>query len=93
MKRGTLTCGNKENSSAEDDVVSTPVKLTGSYTQASQEQQAHAHDGEDTGGSHGTCGHTLKKEISEKTNNKYVEWRLHLTDSRVKTIFIFFGLK
>lgn len=77
MKRDTLTCGNKENSSAEDDVVSTPVKLTGSYTQASQEQQAHAHDGEDTGGSHCTCGHTLKKEIYQKkqtTNMLSEDW-------------------
>lgn len=38
--------------------MSAPVKLTGSHTEAPQEQKAHAHDREDTGGTHSTCTHT-----------------------------------
>lgn len=57
----TLTCGDKEDACTEDDVVSAPVKLTSSHTEPPQEQQTHAHDGEDTGGTHSTCAHTNMK--------------------------------
>lgn len=58
----TFTCGDEEDPCTEDDVVSAPVKLTGSYTEPTQEQQTHAHDGEDAGGTDSTCTH--KYELS-----------------------------
>lgn len=53
-----LTCRDEENTRAEDDIVSAPVKLTGGNTQPPQEQQTHAHDGEDTGGTDSTFTQT-----------------------------------
>lgn len=70
----TLTCGDKEDSCTEDDVVSAPVKLTGGHTEAPQEQQTHTHDGEDTGGTHSPWTHTRTKP----TDLKMVHFRLHI---------------
>lgn len=61
----TLTCGDEENACAQDDVVSAPVKLTGGDAQPSQEEQAHAHDGEDAGGAHSTFAQTHKQGTGE----------------------------
>lgn len=58
----TLTCGDEENACAQDDVVSAPVKLTGGDAQPSQEEQAHAHDGEDAGGAHSTFTQTQSRQ-------------------------------
>ncbi len=52
----SLTSRDKEDSSTEDDIVSAPVKLTGSHTQTSHEQKPNAHDGEDAGRSHCSWG-------------------------------------
>lgn len=49
-----LTCRHEEDPCAEDDVVAWLVELTGSYTQASHEEQDDTEDGEDAGGSNRT---------------------------------------
>lgn len=41
--------------------MSAPVKLTGGDAQPSQEEQSHAHDGEDAGGAHSTFTHKHKQ--------------------------------
>lgn len=53
-KEEKLTCRHEEDSSAEDDVVSGLVELTGGDTKAAHEEQDDAEDGEDAGGSNGT---------------------------------------
>lgn len=60
-----LTCRHKEDPCAEDDVVAWLVELTGSYTQASHEEQDDAEDGEDAGGSHRTW-----KSVEDGGNDK-----------------------
>lgn len=57
-----LTCRDEEDSCTEDDIVSAPVKLTGSYTESPQEQQTYTHDGKYTGGSHSTCTQKHREE-------------------------------
>ena len=54
VKVWALTWRDEEDACAEDDVMAAPVELTGGYTQAPHEQEAHTHDGEDTRGSDGT---------------------------------------
>lgn len=49
-----LTCRDKEDPCAEDDIMATAVELTGCHTEAPHEEQTHTHYGEDTGGPHGT---------------------------------------
>lgn len=48
-----LTCRHEEDACAKDDIVAGLVELTGSYTQATHEEQDDAEDGEDTRRSHG----------------------------------------
>lgn len=53
-----LTCRHKKDPCAENNVVAWLVELTGSYTQASHEEQDDAENGEDTGRSNSTwTGH------------------------------------
>lgn len=47
-----LTCRDKEDASAEDHIVARFVKLTGCYTQTSEEQQSYAEDGKEAGSSY-----------------------------------------
>lgn len=50
------TCRDEEDAGAEDDVVFALVELAGRHAEAAEEEQPHAEDGEDAGGSHRTCG-------------------------------------
>lgn len=51
-----LTCRDKKDARAEDDVVSAAVELAGCHAEPTEEEQRDAEDGEDTGGPHGPCG-------------------------------------
>lgn len=50
----TPTCRHEEDPGAEEDVVATPVELAGRDAQTPHEEEHHAEDGEDAGGSHRT---------------------------------------
>lgn len=50
------TCRDEEDAGAEDDVVFALVELAGRHAEAAEEEQPHAEDGEDAGGSHRTYG-------------------------------------
>lgn len=56
-----LTCGDKQDARAEDDVVAWLVELAGGDAQPSHEEQDHTQDGEDTGGPYGTWTHVEEK--------------------------------
>lgn len=56
-----LTCRDKQDARAEDDVVAWLVELAGGDAQASHEEQDHAQDGEDTGGPYSTWTHVEEK--------------------------------
>lgn len=70
------TCRDKEDPCAEDDVVSTPVKLTSSHTESAQKQQTHTHDGEDAGGSHSSCTQSRGKGAQLLHKLQSTKWRM-----------------
>ena len=51
-----LTCRDKKDACAEDDVVSAAVKLAGCHAEPAEEEQRDTEDGEDAGGPHSPCG-------------------------------------
>lgn len=51
-----LTCRDKKDACAEDDVVPAAVELAGGHTEPAEEEQRDAEDGEDAGGPHSPCG-------------------------------------
>lgn len=51
-----LTCRDKKDARAEDDIVSAAVELAGCHAEPAEEEQSDAEDGEDAGGSHSPCG-------------------------------------
>lgn len=51
-----LTCRDKKDARAEDDIVSAAVELAGCHAEPAEEEQSDTEDGEDAGGSHSPCG-------------------------------------
>lgn len=49
-----LTCGNKKDACAQNDIEFALVKLTGRHAESPEEQETHTEEGEDAGGSYGT---------------------------------------
>lgn len=55
-----LTCGDEKDACAQDDVEFALVKLTGCHAESSEEQETHAEEGEDAGGSYSTWRETRR---------------------------------
>lgn len=88
-----LTCRDKQDARAEDDVVAWLVELAGGDAQPSHEEQDHAQDGEDTGGPYSTWTHVEEKNDYHnyhprtRAKNMTLElWNPIFTGKQVKTI-------
>lgn len=88
-----LTCRDKQDARAENDVVAWLVELAGGDAQPSHEEQDHAQDGEDTGGPYSTWTHIEEKNDyhnyhprTQAKNMTLELWNPIFTGKQVKTI-------
>lgn len=91
-----LTCGDKQDARAEDDVVAWLVELAGGDAQPSHEEQDHTQDGEDTGGPYSTWTHVVEKKHYHNyhpgTRAKNMTKNLWKPIFMLKAIFLYFFL-
>lgn len=71
-----LTCRDKKDACAEDDVVPAAVELAGGHTEPAEEEQRDAEDGEDAGGPHSPCGEKERAVWSQPAWVPEGSWRV-----------------